>query len=142
MILNLGHRLSYFKLFLLIFVILLVSLFPDIDMKKSKIRNFLALSISFLIAFLYMLFFNKKWYYGPAFFLVIYFLLKYLPTKHRGLTHKFLFSVLFSLFFSYFLSYVLDLGLIEKNYAINFYIWFSIIFLSYNLHLIVDRIEG
>lgn len=116
-----------------VFFIVASSLFPDIDMKKSKVRDIFSLAIALSVSISYIIYSTSTWYYGPVYFILLYYILRYLPTKHRGITHKFWFSILFSTVLSF--SY-LSLGQFTIQ---EFLLWFSVIFTGYGLHLLIDR---
>lgn len=110
------------------------TVFADVDEKKSKIRSFISFILAFSISIAYLFFYTETWYYGPFYFFILFFIFRFMPTKHRGFTHTFKFSVVFSAVLTIFFYFVLNLG---RNDMI---IWFGIIFLSYNLHLLLDNI--
>jgi hypothetical protein len=112
----------------------LVSIFPDIDMKESKSREIFAIFISFLLALIYILIFPQTWYYSLAYFFLAYLLITFLPTKHRGITHTFAFSIFFSILVTFLFYLIFKLNL---NNAI-FYL--LIIFSVYSLHLLLDKL--
>jgi len=117
---------------LLIFVIF-ASLFPDIDMKKSKIRDALAVAISTAVAAVYLVFFFETWYYAFVYFLLLYFILKYIPSKHRGIAHSFKFSAIFSLALA-------SVCFVFRPFTPGqFAFWFVVVFSSYGLHLVLDK---
>jgi membrane-bound metal-dependent hydrolase YbcI (DUF457 family) len=130
---SLGYKISFFDLIVLIIVIQFSSVFPDIDLRKSKIRNVFSLIISLFISLTYMFYFVETWFYGPIYFAILYFLIKYIPSRHRGFTHTFRFSIIFSFLLA---LLIILLKIAEKE----FIFWFITIFLSYNLHLILDEI--
>jgi len=115
------------------FIIPFISIFPDVDMKNSKSRKILGLFLSSIFLFLYLLIFTKTWYYGIAFSILLYFLIKLLPTKHRGITHTFPFSFIFSFAISLFFSFVLGLDFS------SFFPFFLSVFSAYALHLLLDK---
>jgi membrane-bound metal-dependent hydrolase YbcI (DUF457 family) len=117
-----------------ILLVPLVSIFPDIDMKKSKSRKFFAIFISFLLALIYILVFPKTWYYSFAYSLLAYFLIVLLPTKHRGITHTLAFSILFSILTTSLFYFIFSLDLRDALF------YFSIIFSVYALHLLLDML--
>jgi membrane-bound metal-dependent hydrolase YbcI (DUF457 family) len=125
--------LSFREILIFILFVPLVSIFPDIDMKKSKSRKIFAIFISFLLALVYILLFPKTWYYGLAYFFLSYFLITLLPTKHRGITHTFTFSILFSILLASFFYFDFNL-----DFKSSFF-YFSIIFSVYTLHLLLDK---
>jgi len=125
-----GFELNLWQLVALVSFSIFSSLFPDIDTKKSKIRDILSMAASFVVSILYIIFFVEMWYYGPIYFVLLYLILKYLPSKHRGITHTFRFAFLFSLVLTILYS-------LFKEFSI---VWFAIIFSSYSLHLIIDKL--
>jgi len=127
-------QLSGWELAALVALTAFASLFPDVDMKKSKIRSFVSLITAFALSLVYLLLYRATWYYAPVYFLLLYFILKYLPTKHRGITHTFKFSLIFSIATAY---------LCHLLFAFTFnklLFWFVVVLISYNLHLFLDRI--
>jgi len=118
---------------LILFLVFLSSVFADIDLKKSKIRDFLSLIVAFFVSLIYIYFYSQTWFYAPFYFVVLYLFLKYIPTKHRGLVHSFKFSILFSFLLVVFCYFFLSLGRTE------ILLYFFIIFSSYSLHLLLDK---
>jgi len=125
--------LNFQKLVALILLIPFVSTFPDIDTKQSKSRKALSLILSVSISLLYMFLFPSSWYYGFAYFFILYFLMRLLPTKHRGFTHSFKFSLVFSISITYLLYLAFSFNQTE------FLSWFLLIALTYTLHLVLDK---
>lgn len=119
-------------IFLLTFVTF-ASLFPDVDMNRSKIRDVFSLSIAAAVSAVYLFLFPSIWYYAFVYFVILYFILRYIPTKHRGVTHSLRFSILFSLALAA-VYFIFNVFLFEK-----FVLWFVIVFSSYNLHLAVEK---
>jgi len=117
----------------LVVLILFASLFPDVDMRKSKIRGVISLLAAVAVAFVYLLLYRETWYYAPIYFLILFFLFRYLPTKHRGIAHTYKFAAMFAAALSYLYYLVFD---ISFNRLI---LWFVILFTAYSLHLILDR---
>lgn len=115
-------------------VTLFTTLFPDIDLRISKIRNLVAILAAFFISIIYTYFFTDTWYYSPVYFVILYILVKIIPTKHRGVAHTIKFSIIFSAGMLLMLNFFLRLNQTENVF------WFFVIFLSYNLHLFLDRI--
>jgi len=109
------------------------SLFPDVDMQRSKIRGIVSLVIATAVAVMYLIFYIQTWYYAPVYFLLLYFIFKYLPSKHRGIAHTFKFSF----FFSAVIALICYLTLNPTINAIILY--FTVSFLGYSLHLILDK---
>ncbi len=127
-------QVSLAEIVLMIVVTLFTTLFPDIDMRISKIRNFVAILTAFFISAVYIYFFRETWYYSLAYFVILYILVKLIPTKHRGVTHTVKFSIVFSSGILLILNFFFKLNQTENIF------WFLVIFLSYNLHLFLDRI--
>lgn len=113
---------------------LFVSTFPDVDLKKSKTRNLVSFLLASLISAMYIFFYVDTWFYAPFYFFILYFLFKYFPSRHRGIIHSFKFSVLLSAVLALAFYFLLGLSQIEAVF------WFGVIFLSYGLHLALDRI--
>lgn len=114
-------------------VVVFISVFPDFDLRKSKVRDFIALAIAFVAALLYIYFFTQT-VFAIIYFFIIYFLVKFFPTKHRGTFHNFYFSIFFS-FFAVLLGYFIF------SFSQNeFVFWYFVVFLSYNLHLFLDKL--
>ena len=121
------------KIILLVAVIMFASLFPDIDLKKSKIRDWISIAVAAILSALYIFLFPQTWYYGLAYFLVLYFFLRRIPSKHRGFTHTMKFAVIFSFLLVLLISFALPLDISD------FIFWFVIVFSAYSLHLFLDR---
>jgi len=126
-------KLSFKSLFILVLVVPFISIFPDIDSKQSKSRKLISLLLSLLISAVYVFLFPSSWYYGIAYFCILYLLMRLLPTKHRGMTHNFLFSLIFSLATTFVLYLALNFG------EAGFLSFFLLLFLIYCLHLVLDK---
>ncbi len=128
-----NFQMSFESLIALIILTIFASLFPDVDMKRSKIRDVFSFMIAAILVGAYVFFYTATWYYAPFYFILLYLILKYLPTKHRGITHTFKFSVLFSLVIaSIYFAFV--------RVSTEFFLfWFLVSFSSYNLHLLLDK---
>jgi membrane-bound metal-dependent hydrolase YbcI (DUF457 family) len=118
---------------LLSLIVVFSSLFPDIDMKNSKMRDVFSLAISATVSAAYLFLFPSSWYYAFVYFIILYLILRYIPTKHRGVTHTFKFSILFS-------SAIAFLYFIFNPTAADVVFWFVIVLSSYALHLLVDKV--
>ena len=82
----------------LIFFNILATIFPDIDTPKSKIRNYISLILAVVVTGYSVINFSFSSILSIiATFFFIYLLIKFFPIKHRGITHKFWFSLIFSL---------------------------------------------
>lgn len=129
-----GFEASIRDIVIVTVVSLFASLFPDVDMRTSKIRDLISFIIATVVSVCYLVFYIQTWYYAPIYFLLIYFIFRHLPSKHRGVTHTFKFS----LFFSTVIALICYLTL---NSTINSTIlYFLASFLGYNLHLILDKV--
>jgi len=127
-------QIDILNIFVMSILILFTSVIPDIDLSKSKVRDLVSLILSFVISSAYIVFYPSKWYYSLAFFLILYFLLKNLKTRHRGLSHTLKVSFLFSFFVILIFYFLLKLNVIECL------ILFTITFFSYTFHLFLDRL--
>jgi membrane-bound metal-dependent hydrolase YbcI (DUF457 family) len=116
------------------FILLFASLFPDVDMRRSKIRDLVSFIIATVVSVCYLVFYTQTWYYAPVYFLLIYFIFRYLPSKHRGVTHTFKFSLFFSMIIALICYLTLD------NVISTIILYFSASFLGYSLHLILDKV--
>ena len=110
------------------------SLLPDVDMKNSKIRNFISLISASTISFVFLFFKRDEWYLSIIYFIFLYIFFKNIPTKYRGVTHTFKFSFFFSLVLVAIFYFLFNLDLE------NSFLWFVIIFSGYSLHLLLDKI--
>jgi len=135
-LLNYGFVNDYFLLILLIFFSLFLSIFPDVDYSKSRIRDTLALIIASIITiyFFLNLTFNSILSLLIS-FIFLYILFRFFPTKHRGITHNFWFSVLFSLILTGILWMMFNFSLI------NFIVYFLFILSGYVSHLFLDMMR-
>jgi len=122
------------RIVLLVAVVMFTSLFPDIDLRKSKIRDWVSLIVSTIISVAYIFIYRDTWYYGLAYFLILYFLLRSIPSKHRGFTHSPKFAIVFSVIIALLIHFAFDLSQNE------FIFWFAVAFSAYSLHLLLDKI--
>jgi len=118
----------------LLIVTMFTTLLPDIDLRKSKIRDFVSVISAVSISFVFLFFKSDEWYLSIIYFLVLYLFFKNIPTKHRGIMHTFKFSFLISLILAIIFYFVFNLDFQ------NSLMWFLIIFFSYSLHLVLDKI--
>ena len=134
-LLNYGLVNDYFLLLILIFFSSFLSVFPDIDTWKSDIRNLLSFVLASVVTvyFFFNMSFNSVLSLFVS-FILIYILLRFFPTKHRGITHKFWFSV----FFSFMLTMILWLFF---NFSLgNFLVYFVVLLSGYLSHLFLDAL--
>jgi hypothetical protein len=124
---------NYFLLIILIFFSSFLSIFPDIDTWRSNIRNLFSFVLA-SIAIVYLFFninFNSVLSLITS-FIFIYILFRFFPTKHRGITHKFSFSVFLCLFLTVILWLLFNFSLI------NLLVYFMILLSGYLSHLFLD----
>lgn len=132
---NYGFINNYFLLIILIFFSSFLSIFPDIDTWKSKIRNIFSFVLTsvVIVYFFFNMNFNSVLSLLVSFVLV-YVLFRFFPTKHRGITHKFSFSV----FFCFILTIVL--WLLFNFSMVDFFVYFLVILSGYLSHLFLDAL--
>jgi len=111
-----------------------ISIFPDVDLKKSKSRALVSFLIASIFLVVYIFTFPQTWYYGIAFAIIVYLLFLLLPTKHRGITHYFLFSLIFTVLLSLSFYLVFNLTQTEALFLSG------IVLTTYCLHLFLDKI--
>jgi membrane-bound metal-dependent hydrolase YbcI (DUF457 family) len=109
-----------------------LTLFPDVDSSRSRIRNLLAIFLSSVITIFFLMLIKDFIHYSLIVFVLFYFFFKFFPTKHRGFAHKFWFSVFFSLFI------VILVWLMFKFSFLYFAIYFLFLFSGYASHLFLD----
>jgi len=126
-------HLNFLDEIIILILILLSSIFADVDLMKSKARNLFSLILALTISCVYLYFYRTTWYYAPFYFLILYFLFRYIPSKHRGILHSIKFSIVFSFLLVLLCYFFLGLDRFE------FLLWFWIVFSSYNLHLLIDK---
>jgi hypothetical protein len=134
-LLNLGLFGNTMLMILLIFLSSFFSILPDIDSPKSKIRDFFAVIIaSFIVVYFVFNFSFNSLLYVSAGFIFLYLFFRFFPTKHRGLTHNFWFSIFMTLIFTIILSQIFSFSLKE------FFIYFFFILSGYLSHLFLDAL--
>ena len=126
---------NYLLLILLVFSSSFLSIFPDIDTWKSKIRNL----FSFILASILTVYFFFNMSFNSVIslfisFILIYILFRFFPTKHRGITHKFWFSVFFCLVITIILWMLFNFSMI------SFFVYFVVILSGYLSHLFLDAL--
>jgi len=134
---SLGIASSAEKTVSLVAVTSFASLFPDIDVRSSKMRGIIALLLAASVAVAYAFFFPGTWYYGIAYFCILYYLVRYLPTRHRGITHTPLFALVFSA-----AAVAVYVGFKQgQTFALaDAAVWFLVPFSSYVVHLAIDSL--
>jgi len=126
---------NYFLLILLIFSSSFLSIFPDIDTWKSNIRNLFSFILASIITvyFFFNMSFNSILSLLVS-FILIYILFRFFPTKHRGITHKFRFSVFFCLVIMMILWTLFNFSMV------NFLVYFTVLLSGYFSHIFLDAL--
>lgn len=126
---------NIFLFSLLLFLYLFFSVFPDLDTSKSKVRDYVSFILATIITIFLILIANFTYVFTlPLTFLLIYFFLKYMPTKHRGFTHSLKFSILFPFIFLFSIKFLLEFSFLDMS------LYFLFLFSGYLFHIILDRI--
>jgi membrane-bound metal-dependent hydrolase YbcI (DUF457 family) len=128
------YSLTFETVFILVVLIMFATLFPDIDFCNSKIRGVVSLIVSAFLSAIYIFLYSQTWYFGLAYFLALYFLLKRIPSKHRGFTHTLKFATVFSLIIVLVMHFAFSLS------QGDFIFWFAVTFSAYALHLLLDKL--
>ena len=121
-------------IFLVLFNIL-ATLFPDIDTPKSKIRSYVSLILALGVAGYFVFSFSVNSVLSVvAEFVLVYLVVRFFPTKHRGVTHTIWFSVVFSL------GLTSILWLMFGFSGFEFGVYYLLILWGYLSHLVLDRV--
>jgi len=134
-LLNYGFINDYLLVTSLVFSSSFLSVFPDIDTPKSKIRDYFSIIIATIIV-LYLvinLTINSLLSLFVV-FIFLYLLFRFFPVKHRGITHSFGFSILFSFLMTVILWFMFDFSLME------FIVYFFVILTGYLSHIFLDKL--
>jgi len=126
---------NIFLLIFLVFFNILATLFPDIDTPKSKIRKYISLTLALIFGGYLITNFSLK----SIFSLVIssflfYLIIRFFPTKHRGVTHTFLFGIILSIILTFVLWFLFEISLNQLGVSFLIILW------GYLSHLILDKI--
>ena len=132
---NYGFITNYFLLIFLIFFSSFLAIFPDIDTWRSNIRNL----FSFVLASIAVIYFFFNMSFNSILsllvsFILIYILFRFFPTKHRGITHKFRFSVFFCLVIMMILWTLFNFSMV------NFLVYFTVLLSGYFSHIFLDAL--
>lgn len=126
---------DYSLLGLMIFFSSFLSIFPDIDCTKSGIRTFLAVLLASVIIIYFFLVSVLNSIISLLFsFTFLFFLFKFFPTEHRGITHTFWFSISFS----FLITLILWISLGFSSHG--FLIYFFLLLTGYLSHIFLDAI--
>jgi hypothetical protein len=126
---------DYILLIFLVFFNMFLTIFPDVDSSKSKIRNVFAVTLASITAVYLFLNSNFNFVYLLIGFISFYILFRFFPTKHRGFTHSFWFSIV--------LSFMIT-TIIWVNFSsslLNLVIYFFFILSGYLSHIFLDKIS-
>ncbi len=134
-LLNYGFVDDYILLIFLIFFNMFLTIFPDVDSSKSKIRNIFAIILTSIVTVYLFLNSTFNFDYLLISFIFLYILFRFFPTKHRGFTHSFWFSVLLSLIIT------TMIWLKFSSSLLNLSIYFFFILSGYLSHLFLDKIS-
>ena len=135
LIFSLGLINNLITMFFLVLFNLIATLFPDIDTPKSKIRAYVSLILALvIIGFLIINHSVNSVISGLVGFTLIYLVIRFFPTEHRGVTH----SPWFSLICSFALTFVF--WLMFRFSGFEFAIYYLIILWGYLSHIILDKI--
>ena len=126
------------NILLLVFLILfniLATIFPDIDTPKSKIRKYVSLILALVVTSYLVIDFSLSSILSVVTtFFFIYLLIRFFPTKHRGITHRLWFSPVFSLGLTFILWLMFNVSLTEFTSCFLIILW------GYLSHLILDKL--
>jgi len=125
---------NYVLLIFLMFFNMFLTVFPDVDSSKSKIRNIFAVILASITAVYLFLSSNFNFVYLLIGFISFYIIFRFFPTKHRGFTHSFWFSTL--------LSFIITttIWITFSSSLLNLSIYFLLILSGYLSHLFLDKI--
>lgn len=126
---------DYFLLIFLIFFNMFLTIFPDGDSSKSKIRNIFAVISASMTTVYLLLNSNYNIVYLLIGFISFYMLFRFFPTKHRGFTHSFWFSIVLS-------SIITSIIWLTFSFPLlNLSIYFFFILSGYLSHIFLDKIS-
>ena len=134
-LLNYGFLNDYLLIAFILILSSFLSVFPDIDTPKSKIRDYFSIIITSIIV-LYLIINLTIESFLSLFvtFIFLYLLFRFFPVKHRGITHSFGFSILFSFVMTLILWFMFSFSLTE------FMIYFFVITTGYVSHIFLDKL--
>jgi membrane-bound metal-dependent hydrolase YbcI (DUF457 family) len=126
---------NYTLLILLLFFSSFLSLFPDVDTSKSNIRNVLSLVLaSTIMVYFFLNSDSNSIFLVVVSFVSLYILFRFFPTKHRGVTHNFWFSM----FFSFVVTVIL--WIMFNFSSFYFLVYFFFVSSGYMSHLFLDAV--
>ena len=133
-LLNYGLISDYVLLLFLIFFNTFLTIFPDVDSSKSKIRDFFAVILASITTVYLFLNSNFNVVYLLMGFISFYVIFKFFPTKHRGFMHSFWFSIVLSLLITVMVWVAFTFSFL------NLIVYFFFILSGYLSHLFLDKI--
>lgn len=134
-LLNYGFLNDYLLMVSLVILSSFLSVFPDIDTPKSKIRDYFSIIITSIIVLYLVLNLTIESFLSLFIvFIFLYLLFRFSPIKHRGITHSFGFSVLFSFLMILILWFMFGFSLTE------FIVYFFVIITGYLSHIFLDKL--
>lgn len=124
-----GYPLTLTEIFLSLCLGVVMSIFPDIDHRSSKIRDIvMKLSLGLAIFLLLLVIAGKGIMYLVVVVVILIFLLSLRFVKHRGIYHSFGVAVFVSVLFGMYLYYVFGVSWLM---LVSFFLgWVSHIFLD------------
>ncbi len=126
---------NIFSLIFIVFFNIISAIFPDIDTPKSRIRKYISFFLTLIIGLYLIINFNiGSLIFGVTSMILIYLVIRFFPTKHRGITHTFLFGVILSVILTLILWFLFEFSLEKTGIS------FLVIFWGYLSHLILDKI--
>jgi len=133
-LLEYGFLSNYLLLIFLVFFSSFLSIFPDVDSSKSNIRDIFAVIFASVAIFFIISNLSVGILLLLFCFIFLYNFFKFFPTKHRGITHKFWFSLLVSLVLVFMLWVIFSFSSTE------FALYFLFVFSGYFSHIFLDKI--
>jgi membrane-bound metal-dependent hydrolase YbcI (DUF457 family) len=113
---------------------MLATLLPDIDTPKSKIRIYTSVTLALIITgYLIISFSISSAFIGVIGFFLSYLIIRFFPTKHRGITHELWFSLMVALLLNFFF------WLMFRFSGFEFGLYYLVILWGYLSHLILDN---
>ena len=134
-LLNYGFLNNYLLMVSLVIFSSFLSVFPDIDTPKSKIRDYFSIILaSIIVLYLVLNLTINSLVYSSVTFIFLYLLFRFFPVKHRGITHSFGFSILFSFVMTVIIWFMFGFSLTE------FMMYFFVIITGYLSHIFLDKL--
>ena len=121
-------------IFILIFLNILTSVIPDLDTPKSNVRKYFSFVLTFFIIIIFYLLNFEINFRTTVALIFLFLIIRFFPTKHRGVTHEFSFCVI--------LSFIINviLWLIFRFSIFDFCFYYLVILWGFVSHIILDGI--